>query len=279
MFMLGEMYSGYSILKEISLYLQKRKTSKETNFGILIQDYFNKKQLSESFFNDFRGEFIEKHKYFKSPDDIFNALNKKCFDHTVKRDGKVNNKRSITISKIIKALKGTVSDDDLKKTKKDLEYMKPLLLSLEESTKSLPSDQDLDDVKNLLINVDFSDDDNLNRKFKRSFFLFIEAYEKTPVHIKFLQSYLTNNTSSNYSNIVQSMIEQAKENPLESLKKRKVISEGFDLILSNQKMRKTDLEKHIRAHEKDKIKAKNVTKSFFSFKYFIETNHCAIFLF
>jgi len=282
----------YSILKDVasylSTYVSKKKKIEEINFGLLIQAHLNKEKVSNSFLIEFRSAFLEKYRFYDALDHFYNVAHKKINEFYEKEFRKTSDgKESITILAIIKSSKDKISKDKLERIKRNLEEIKPQLVFLEEVIQGLPSTQGLDDIKNLLSIVNFSSDDDLNRKFRRSFFLFIEAFEKTPIKIPYLNSYLFGIHSLDFSDlhttietITKKSLDEALKNPLEYIKKVRIITEG--LTFSNITLPEKDLkkvEKHLIRLEKNKFIAKDLIKALYSYRYFIETNYCGIFLF
>jgi len=199
----------YNVLKDISSFTKKKKERREINFGIITQEYFNKKKEFNTFFYELRDDLLETYKSKQTTEILFNRITEKSIKSAKELNKPSIKQRSIIISAANEALKGKFLKNEIEIAEKKLEDIRPLLISLEESLKNIPDNQDLNVTKNLLNSVEFSNDDGLDRMFKRLFFIFINAYEKTPINVPYLQIYLTGNTSSELSNNIQTMIEKS----------------------------------------------------------------------
>lgn len=276
----SEIYSFYNILKEISSFRKKKKELREINFGIITQEYFNERKGFNTFFYELRDNFLETYKSNKTTEILFNNITEKCLISAKELNKTSSKRKSIAILTARKALKGKFPNHEIERKEKKLEKIRPLLISLEESLKNIPDNQELSAIKNLFISIKFSNDDGLERKFKRLFFLFIDAYEKTPMNVPYLQLYLTDNNSSEFSNIIQTMIEKYIDNPFEYSKKINIFNKGL-ISFGNPNVQKKELEeveRYIRKNAK-KFEAKKIIQAFYSFKYFMETNYYGIYLF
>ena len=248
----SEIYSIYSILKEINSFRKKKKELTDTNFGIITQEYFNEKKGSKTFFYELRDDFLETYKSKKTTEILFNNITEKCLIFAEELNKPSSKRKSDVILAASKGLKGKFPKHEIERKVKKLENIRPLLISLGESLKNLPDDQDLSAIKNLLISIKFSNDDGLERKFKRLFFLFIDAYEKTPLNVLYLQLYLTDNNSSEISNIIQTMMGKYFDNPLEYTKKINIFNKGLNSF-GNPNVQKKELEeveRYIRKNSK-----------------------------
>ncbi len=261
----------------------KEKEGVETNFGSLIQRYLDDNKEYKIIIEHIEQELIKFYPELIQPEDCINFLYEqiKIDTEEVRETFKDVHQKSRAIKIAMESLKGNTSREEFSKIDRKLRHIEPFLVFLERSLSISKDYKEKGEILKTLKKMKFSDDAELDHKFRRMFFMFMTTFEKTAKRSLFINVYLGFGPTSTIETIIPTMINKVFKKHREYYKRFKIASEGYfsHIDVSKSEEELSNLRNELFKKENDKNLANAVIHSFISLRHFVFASYYGLFIF